>query len=86
MKRLNASFTIEAAVIVPLTMFIIMAFLYAAFYAHDRVIEKTGGENYILESPASYEAEDDTDEDDPRGTLLKYRAIADGIDFLTEDQ
>lgn len=85
MKKLKASFTIEAAIIVPITMFIIMAFIYAAFYAHDQVIEKTDGENYILESPASYEDED-TQEEDARGILLKYRAIADGIDFLTEDQ
>lgn len=85
MKKLKASFTIEAAIIVPLTMFIIMAFIYAAFYAHDQVIEKTNGENYILESSASYEDED-TQEEDARGILLKYRAIADGIDFLTEDQ
>lgn len=52
--KLKAGFTIEAAVIVPLSMFIIIVFMYVAFYLHDCVIIKTVGPYYILENADSY--------------------------------
>lgn len=147
MKRLKGSFTIEAAVIVPLTMFIVVTFIYMAFYLHDRVVMSCTGADFILENAMDYKdsltgIEEDTEqmlksrliiaEDiqvsvsenqgvvlkssakigmpfsfitdimgssvseaestvnisvlDGRGTLLKYKAVADGAKLLTEDE
>ena len=147
MKRLRGSFTVEAAVIVPLTMFIVVTFIYMAFYLHDKVVMSCTGADYILENAADYsgsltDIEENTEEMlesrliiadsisvsvseddgvtlgssaqvampfsfitdimgysvkeaestvnismlDGRRTLLKYKAIADGIDLLTGDE
>ena len=74
MKRLRGSFTVEAAVIVPLTMFIVVTFIYMAFYLHDRVIMSCIGADYILENAADYsgslaDIEENTEE------MLKSRLI-----------
>ena len=74
MKRLRGSFTVEAAVIVPLTMFIVVTFIYMAFYLHDRVIMSCIGAGYILENAADYsgslaDIQEDTEE------MLKSRLI-----------
>lgn len=147
MKKLKASFTIEAAVIVPLTMFIIVTFMYMTFYLHDLCVLGSAGISFIMDNAAGFaegqektlasEAEEyinerliiadsvsvDMEEDDDglflsggadfdvpfgfagdllgfslsemntsvnisnldaRGTLLKYKAISDGIDIVTD--
>lgn len=37
-KRLLASFTIEASILLPSILFLIIGFIYFAFYLHDRVV------------------------------------------------
>lgn len=54
MVRLKASFTIEAAMIVPLSMFVMVTFIYMAFYIHDRAVMGSAGADYILENAADY--------------------------------
>lgn len=148
MKKLKASFTIEAAVIVPLTMFIIVTFMYMTFYLHDLCVLGSAGKSFIMENAADLtegqeealasEAEEyidgrliiaesvsvNVEEDeglslsgeadfdvpfgfaadllgfslseintslnisnlDARGTLLKYKAVSDGIDILSGEE
>lgn len=55
-NALKASFTIEAAFIVPLSIFIVSAFLYMTFYLHDTAIAGSVCTGYILENAAQYQS------------------------------
>ena len=48
---LSGSFTIEASVIIPLSLFIIASLIILSFYLHDQVIIKTIPVSVILEDP-----------------------------------
>lgn len=85
MKRLKASFTIEAAVIVPLTIFIIAAFMYMAFYIHDRAVMGSAGAAYILENAADYSDSLSTIEEDTREMLENRLIIAENISVSVTD-
>lgn len=86
MKRLKASFTIEAAVIVPLTIFIIAAFMYMAFYIHDRAVMGSAGAAYILENAADYSDSLSTIEEDTREMLENRLIIAENISVSVTDE
>ena len=85
MKRLKASFTIEAAVIVPLTIFIIAAFMYMAFYIHDRAVMGSAGAAYIIENAADYSDSLSTIEEDTREMLENRLIIAENISVSVTD-
>ena len=86
MKRLKASFTIEAAVIVPLTIFIIAAFMYMAFYIHDRAVMGSAGAAYILENAADYSDSLSTIEEDTGEMLENRLIIAENISVSVTDE
>lgn len=79
MKRLRGSFTVEAAVIVPLTMFIVVTFIYMAFYLHDKVVMSCTGADYILENAADYSGSLTDIEDNTEEMLESRLIIADSI-------
>ena len=83
--RLKASFTIEAAVIVPLSMFIIITFMYIAFYMHDCVIMKTVGPYYILESADEYGSSLSGIEENTKEMLESRLIIAGDVSVNLED-
>ena len=56
-KELNAAFTIEAAVIVPISLMIVMTILFLSFYLHD-LVTVTAVNEYVI-----YEAAHDMKED-----------------------
>ena len=47
-RRYNGSFTVEAAFVLPLILFIIFAFLYLGFDLHDRVCIRTIIDKYAI--------------------------------------
>lgn len=59
-KKLNANFTIEAAVIVPITMVIIITIFFAAFYMRDTVTVKSESEVAILDEAGHIEEKPNT--------------------------
>ena len=83
--RLKASFTIEAAVIVPISMFVIITFMYMAFYMHDCVIIKTVGPYYILENADSYNDSLSGIEEDIADMLEKRLIIAGDVSVVLEE-
>ncbi len=49
-KKLKASFTIEAGVVVPVIMFITVTVFLMCFFIHDRAVMKSVGVFYAMES------------------------------------
>lgn len=81
MKRLKASFTIEASVIIPLTMVIMVWIFFLAFYLHDRVIIGCSGSEFILEN-----IKDGVDADEVKSAVEERIIIADDIYVDTDDE
>ena len=48
--KLKGSFTIEAAVVIPITMFIMLALILLSFYIHDKTLMVTAPVSAILEN------------------------------------
>ena len=72
-KNLKASYTIEAAVVVPLTMLIILGAIRLALSVHEKVKE-TCGANYVTVNVEDKKARDE---------LLLYKGICEGLEELT---
>lgn len=80
MKRLKASFTIEAAVIIPLSMMVMVWIFFLAFYLHDRVIINCSGTDIILENIKESVNSEDME------TVVKDRMIiANDVSVRTEE-
>ena len=54
--KLKASFTVEASVVIPITLFIMLALILLSFYIHDKTILVNASVSAILEN-----ANDDSD-------------------------
>lgn len=55
-KKLNGSFTVEAAFVIPIVLFIMTGLIYLGFYIHDRILlglcaYQTGMESVFEEKP-----------------------------------
>lgn len=48
-KYLDGSYTIEAALIVPIVIFIIISIIYYSFYLHDSLVMKSCGYGFVLD-------------------------------------
>ncbi|MGI6072522.1 MAG: hypothetical protein ACOX75_05870 [Lachnospiraceae bacterium] len=89
--RLRASFTIEAAVIVPITMLIVVWLINASISVHGRVVDKSNSISLVLsafptdnppEAPAAAVSMN-TGNLDGRKVLLKYKLLKDGVRTIT---
>ena len=85
MKELKAGFTIEASVIVPLSMFVIVAFMYMTFYIHDSVIMASVGADYILENAQDYTGSTEEIAEDTKDMLECRLIIADDVSVSIEE-
>ncbi len=59
-RKAGASFTIEAAVVVPLCMVVLASVVLAAFNLHDNVVLKASAPSLVLESAAEFAKEGKT--------------------------
>lgn len=53
-RNMKAAFTLEAAVVVPIAMVIIVSMLFIAFFIHDCVVMNTVSSYMIMEKTADY--------------------------------
>lgn len=88
MIRLKGSFTIEASVIVPLTLIITVSFITLAAKVCGNVKELNEEICCILEDPENYEDNEELIMSIPDGReeLLRYKAMADGAELITGDE
>lgn len=70
-KKLKASFTIEAGVVVPMIMFITVTVFLVCFFIHDRAVMKSVGIFYAMESAGK--ATDDSGLSDEISRMLGMR-------------
>lgn len=67
-KRLKASFTIEAAVVVPITMVLIAALIMVSFALHDRVLLSTAVFYEVMDHAKGFQ-------EDPEESAAQVRAL-----------
>jgi len=49
-KNLQGSYTIEAALIIPIVLIVIIAVIYFSFYLHDSLVMKSSGYEFVLDT------------------------------------
>ncbi len=83
-KKLKASFTIEAAIIVPLVMVIIVGMIFVAFLAHDMVMMDALNAYVLVENADKYSDNEDLIKEDLQNRLSDGLIITKNIDVETK--
>lgn len=78
-KKLKASFTIEAGVVVPILMLIIVAMITIAFLLHDRVIMSTASTYEVMEHAGDFDAQEEAAIQNVRNVLDRKLITAENI-------
>lgn len=78
-KKLKASFTIEAGVVVPILMLIIVAMITIAFLLHDRVIMSTASTYEVMEHAGDFDAQEEVAIQNVRNVLDRKLITAENI-------
>ena len=87
-KTVKASFTIEVAVIVPITLVIVLCVIFAALYIHDSVIVKAVNTDVSVENIGNEDADSDEIASEIRQKLENSLLVADAdeVDFQTDSK
>lgn len=84
-KRLKASFTIEASVIVSLTLVLVAAVMIVLFFLHDRVLVSTVSTYEVMEHADRYKEEPGAVSEGISQMLEKRLIAAKGTDVTGEE-
>ncbi|MCQ2512447.1 MAG: hypothetical protein MJ092_03570 [Lachnospiraceae bacterium] len=77
--KLKAAFTLEAAVVVPIVMVIIVSMLFIAFFVHDCVVMNTVSSYIVMENATRYSEQPEALSDEILQMLSKRMIIAKNI-------
>ncbi|MCQ2530368.1 MAG: hypothetical protein MJ086_03850 [Lachnospiraceae bacterium] len=78
-RKLKAAFTLEAAVVVPIAMVIIVSMLFVAFFIHDCVVMNTVSSYMIMENATRYSEQPEALSDEILQLLSRRMIIAKNI-------
>ena len=78
-RKLKAAFTLEAAVVVPIAMVIIVSMLFIAFFIHDCVVMNTVSSYMIMENATRYSEQPEALSDEILQLLSRRMIIAKNI-------
>ena len=84
-KRLTASFTIEASVLVPMSLLLVAAVMVVLFFLHDRVLVSTVSTYEVMEHADRYKEEPGAVSEGISQMLEKRLIAAKGTDVTGEE-
>lgn len=85
-KKLKASFTIEAGVVVPILMIIIVAMITIAFLLHDRLIMSTAGTYEVMEHAGDFDQQQEAALQNLQSVLDRKLITADNVTVSGESR
>ncbi len=85
-KKLKAAFTLEAAVVVPIVMVIIVSMLFIALFIHDCVVMNTVSSYMIMENATKYSEQPESVKDEIMQMLSRRMIISKNIAVEVEGE